>query len=192
MTFKPTNKTFIISDTHFAHKNIQAYQGRPESHEAIMLSNWIERVGDNDDILHLGDVIMGKQGMPKRKQGMPKRWSRIISRLPGNKYLILGNHDKYDKSIYLDAGFTIIPEFIYQGVAFTHRPITDLFPGPKGDWHTNLHGHIHGNAIENHHTLKDGVRNTEKIYINVCVEVTDYYPIPLGNIINLKKLGTKA
>jgi len=56
---KITNKTWLISDTHFGHKNIVQYQQRPESHEVIMLSEWIDAVGEHDDILHLGDVFMG-------------------------------------------------------------------------------------------------------------------------------------
>lgn len=144
---KIANRTWLISDTHFGHKNIIKFQGRPESHEVIMLSEWIKYVREDEDILHLGDVFMGKDGNPAR-------WAAVVSRLPGNKFLILGNHDKQKRDLYERAGFTIIPEFVRQGVAFTHRPISVEFPGPTEGangigvpWHTNIHGHTHQNIM---------------------------------------------
>jgi len=182
---KIANRTWLISDTHFGHKNIIKFQARPESHEVIMLSNWIKYVGEEDDILHLGDVFMGKQGNPER-------WAAVVSRLPGRKYLILGNHDKPESDLYAKAGFTIIPEFIRKGVAFTHRPISVEFPGPsRGStgigvewWHTNIHGHTHQNIMRpsNDPTEHDGHLIPGKTYINVCVEITDYKPVQVGNV----------
>lgn len=192
--FRVRNKTWLISDTHFGHQNIIKFAQRPESHEVIMLSNWIDRIGETDDVLHLGDVFLGKQGSPLR-------WAKVIARLPGRKYLILGNHDKAKTSLYTEiAGFKIIPPFIHRGLAFSHRPITPEFPlhAPKGarahtlaasvldagaGWHTNIHGHIHGNTI-----TEAAERHGEqgpmpgKNYINVSVEVHDLAPIQLGSI----------
>lgn len=187
------NKLFILSDTHFGHDNIIKYQQRPKNHEIIMLSEWVRAVTDDDQILHMGDVFLGRGGNPKR-------WSDVLARMPGEKFLIKGNHDEIDNELYLKAGFTIVPEFIDRGVAFTHRPITNKFPvgsnvvpdkemtGPRIDalrakqdeigWHTNIHGHIHANP----HHQEDGSYDPTKTYINVCVEVMDYKPIHLGNL----------
>lgn len=192
---RPRNNTWLISDTHFGHKNIIRYAQRPESHEVIMLSNWIDRIGEDDTVLHLGDVFLGKQGNPLR-------WAKVIARLPGRKYLILGNHDKAKTSYYTEiAGFTIIAPFIHRAVAYSHRPVTPEFPlhAPKGvragqlsrsvldagaGWHTNIHGHIHGNTI-----TEAAERHGEegplphKTYINVSVEALDLAPIQLGTLL---------
>lgn len=173
------NSTWITSDTHFGHRNIIKFQQRPESHEVIMLSEWIRLVGEEDYILHLGDVFMGKQGNPDR-------WADVIYRLPGRKYLILGNHDKSKSSMYQRAGFTIIDPFVWKGVAFTHRPITPQYPAPNSwQWHTNIHGHIHGNILgKSEATLEhDGSPIAGKKYINVSVEATDYKPRQVGSLL---------
>lgn len=169
-----SNRLWLISDTHFGHRAIEKFCGRPPTHEVIMLSNWIDRVQEDDQILHLGDVIMRKNG------GMSRRWLKVISRLPGTKFLIKGNHDYADNSLYEDlAGMKVIEPLIYAGVAFTHRPISEEWPGPEGEWHTNIHGHIHNNGYAIHH---DGHLLPDKHYINISVEVTDMAPVPLGNV----------
>lgn len=196
---KIANRTWLVSDTHFGHKNIIKFQQRPESHEVIMLSEWIDAVREDDDILHLGDVFMGKQGSPGR-------WASVVARLPGRKYLLLGNHDKAPRSLYERAGFTIIEPFIHRGVAFTHRPISREYPldhekrsaratyvlgsvtEPGHGWHTNVHGHTHGNVVapSSDPTDHDGHLIQGKTYINVCVERTAFKPIRLGSVCPLR------
>lgn len=178
-----TNKTWLISDTHFGHKNIVKFQQRPESHEVIMLSEWIRAVGEDEDILHLGDVFMGKQGNPDR-------WASVIARLPGQKYLILGNHDTHPRELYESAGFTIIPEFQQDKIVFTHRPITrmDHWALIRPEWSTNIHGHIHGSVLgQNRADPEDGYVLDDKQYINLSVEVTAFRPVRMGNVHPLRK-----
>ena len=173
MTVPVSNKLWLISDTHFGHRNIVKYCQRPESHEAIMLSEWIRAVRESDTILHLGDVFLGPRGSAWR-------WSDICSRLPGQKFLILGNHDKAPREQYEQAGFEIIEPFVSRGIAFTHRPVTKEFPLPGGcsdEWHTNIHGHVHNNPYNLEH---DGTYRDDRRYINLSVEVTDFKPRQLG------------
>lgn len=177
MTLALSNKLWLIADTHFGHHNIIAFQQRPGTHETIMLSEWIYAVGEDDPILHLGDVFLGKDGNPGR-------WAAIVSRLPGRKYLILGNHDRAPRSLYERAGFEIIEPFVERGIAFTHRPASAEWPAPKGDWHTNIHGHVHGNEYRPEH---DGTPLASKLYINVSVEATEFKPVRLGNVCPLQK-----
>lgn len=171
---KPANlcvndQLWIISDTHFGHKNIVKYQKRPETHETIMLSEWIRRVRDTDQILHMGDVFLGRRG----------DWAAIISRMPGEKFLIKGNHDKAARHLYDQAGFTIIAPFCCRRYAFTHRPISKQFPAPKEwVWHTNIHGHTHSGL----HRVDEGTPLEGKTYINVSADVTDLAPLQLGSI----------
>src|SRR6266487_4695306 len=101
---KVQNRLWLIADTHFGHKNIIKFQQRPESHDVMMLGEWIRLVPEEAQILHLGDVFLGKQGNPAR-------WALVCGRLPGVKFLIKGNHDKQKDSVYESAGFTIIDPF---------------------------------------------------------------------------------
>ena len=166
------NKLWIISDTHFGHKGILKFGQRPAGHELIMISEWINRVKEDDQILHLGDVFV------YCSKGGARRWAKLVSRLPGKKFLIFGNHDEYKLEIYLEAGFEPVEPFIHKGVAFTHEPVSDINP-IKGEWHMNVHGHTHQNEYVPEH---DGILHEGKTYLNVCVEHTGLAPIQLGNI----------
>ena len=46
-------------------------------------TNWNSTVGKDDIVFHLGDFAMGGSA----------EWSRLLERLNGRIYLILGNHD---------------------------------------------------------------------------------------------------
>lgn len=177
MSLRVNNKLWVISDTHFGHQNIIKFQQRPVNHEVIMLSEWAERVDQRHQILHLGDVFLGKGGNAKR-------WASIIRYMPGEKFLVMGNHDKQKPELYEYAGFTIVKPFVYEGFAFTHYPITSreskYFNVQADDyWHTNIHGHTHSNEYKPDH---DGIPIEDKRYINVCVEHTNLAPVQLGNI----------
>lgn len=176
MTDRPlrvNNKLWLISDTHFGHDNIVRFQQRPTNHEVIMASEWIRRVGEEDQILHLGDVAFGKGGRIER-------WLDVIARLPGQKFLILGNHDDPGKYDYARAGFDIVPEFVHRGVAFSHRPVTkDRYDDEGNDWIVNIHGHTHSNEWNPDH---DGIPLSDRSYLNVCVEHTGFAPVLLGNV----------
>ena len=161
------NALWLISDTHFGHQNIVQFCQRPANHEVIMLSEWIRSVPEQHQILHLGDVFMGRQGNPRR-------WADVVSRLPGEKFLIKGNHDQNNNYLYDRAGFQVIDEFVHNGYAFTHRPATDLVGGE--DWDINVHGHIHNNGYGMDATLG------YKSYANLSVEVTGFRPVQFGQI----------
>lgn len=187
LTLRVRTNLWLISDTHFGHKNIAKFQQRPESHEVIMLSNWIDRVRDDDQILHLGDVFMGKQGNPDR-------WAKVISRLPGKKFVIRGNHDPTDDKLFTLAGLEVVEPFIWRPagkfeglrVAFTHEPIgTKWSPGgfALDEWDINIHGHIHRGRFGGNNRDFDGSPLPGKEYINISVEETNLSPVQLGNLI---------
>lgn len=177
MTFVITPETFVISDTHFNHDNIVKYCGRPKNHTEIMESNWFETVGIDDTVLHLGDIFMGK-----------KRDSHaILKRLPGKKYFIRGNHDQASIKLYRDLGFTHVGQADARGtqiknavyfedgqsrVLLTHYPDTTFLD----KWTINIHGHIHNNGYGSEYKL-------DRDYRNVSVEVMDYRPVKLRDIL---------
>lgn len=169
-----TLNAWITSDQHWEHPRIREYQQRPENHFWLMRNRWSERVRENDVLLHLGDLVCF---------GNRKKHPMWVSGLPGNKLLILGNHDYHEPSWYEAFGFQVIgrgdrpywwvaPSGVV--VAFSHEPLTD--PGHDG-WDVNIHGHIHGN------THRSWEQRPHGAYRNVSVEVTNYSPVRLGDVL---------
>lgn len=166
-------KIFVISDTHWGHANIIKYCNRPfkDVHEmdAIMIDNWHATVKPEDIVYHLGDVYMPIKGDDKQA-----RWDRL-TKLPGRKRLILGNHDN-GKNQLLNKMFEKIVMWRYFkefNALLTHVPVhpRSLVNG-KDRATVNFHGHIHNNE-----DMKDDR------YKNVCVEVMNYKPVELESLI---------
>ena len=169
---------YIISDTHFNHKNIIQYENRPfnsvsEMNDAI-IKNWNSIIKDDDIVIHLGDVGLGDSA--KLKQ--------IIPSLKGHKILIKGNHDNKSKNYFLNCGFEEVINNkleVIDGVKiyFSHRPESRPGDGSKYDIH--LYGHVHSK-------LKDTKYPTiSKNGACLCVERWEYKPILLSKIIELCK-----
>jgi calcineurin-like phosphoesterase family protein len=146
--------------------NIIGYCDRPfqtaEEMDETMIANWNSVVGKDDTVYHLGDFAFGK--------GSQEKIAEYVSRLNGYIVLIKGNHDRKTFSWYVKAGFyDIIGGEYWQykpGVIFSHRPQPN-----KGQ--LNIHGHIH-NLYHIH---------PNKLYINVSVEVINYTPVRLSDIL---------
>lgn len=96
---------YITADTHFAHNNINTYEPSRISKaqmkgyrifDKYMIDEWNDKVKDNDNILHLGDVAF-KEGYLEAKK------------LKGNITLLIGNHDKFKHiDYYRSLGWKII------------------------------------------------------------------------------------
>lgn len=88
MNFKfNAEHTFFTSDTHFNHANIIKFCNRPfkdvEQMNDVMIANWNSVIGKDDTVFHLGDFCLGGAA----------EWTKILDRLNGKIYLIMGNHD---------------------------------------------------------------------------------------------------
>ena len=88
MNFKfNAEQTFFTSDTHFNHANIIRFCNRPfkdvEQMNEVMIANWNNVIGKDDTVFHLGDFCLGGAA----------EWTKILDRLNGKIYLIMGNHD---------------------------------------------------------------------------------------------------
>lgn len=159
--------TFLISDTHFRHKNIMEYENRPfssvEEMKDVIISNWNSVVKDGDKVFFLGDF-----GFVRRKEA-----EEILSILHGNKILIKGNHDRmHSVNWWMEVGFKEVSNFpiIYKKFyMFSHEPLYVNSNMP----YINVHGHIHSKNYEGSQ------------YVNVSVEQINYTPI---NFENIKKL----
>jgi calcineurin-like phosphoesterase family protein len=133
-----------------------------------IIDNWKSIVKPNDIIWNLGDVAMCEM---KDKTKL----SELINSLPGHKKIVLGNHDNHNIDYWYDVGFEEVYSYpiIYEKwYILSHEPIFLNTSMP----YINIHGHIHN------------VSYASNSYINCSVEVTDYKPINLDEII--KKLNT--
>lgn len=181
------NKTRIwfTADTHFGHANIIKYCDRPflsvEEMDREMIRRWRAAVAPTDTVYHLGDFAFGK----------PERIRRILSKLPGHKILVRGNHDKgkveemgWDTVIY---GHTAI-QIPKRRVLLSHYPYKptkeeaarletegyqirqlERRPVDRGLW--LLHGHVHERW-----KVRDRM-------VNVGVDIWDFCPVSLEEIV---------
>ena len=87
--------------------------------------------------------------------------------MPGWKLVVLGNHDFTRKGLPADTGCDLTSmTLVITGdppLLVTHMAMTDV---PDGT--VNVHGHVHNNE-----PLREGP------YVNICVEHTEYRPLPL-------------
>ena len=88
--FNEINKeTWLISDTHFYHQNINKYEPSRfvsmksdwfDDPDEWLIHNWNSTVGEDDLVLHLGDFAF-------------KKATDVLPMLNGRIILVLGNHD---------------------------------------------------------------------------------------------------
>ena len=166
-----TMNTWIISDTHFGHDNIVEYCDRPKNHDFLIYDNWKRIVGSKDPIFHLGDLTVW-YGMKQEP------WELLALHLPGKKKLLKGNHDPRSDEEYAALGYTVVePMVVRVGVhriLFTHEPCLT----PSENWDINIHGHVHNNGHRN-----EGLDELPPWCKNVSIEVMNYVPVKLGDIL---------
>jgi len=162
-------KVFFISDTHFDHANIIRYTKRPfrdvEEMNNVLVKNWNNQVKEDDVVFFLGDLGFGRGHRPI---------SYWMDKLNGKIYFLKGNHDS--GSVGKATEIPNVYPLSYKGHKFLlmhdpHRPI---------DWNGwIIHGDKHNNDLE-HYPFFNGERKT----INVSVEVLNFTPISLDEIIS--------
>lgn len=163
------NKIFLISDTHFGHKNIIEMTGRPfssvEDMDEKLVNNWNSVVSKNDIVYHLGDVFWNDYVAYK-----------VMPQLNGKITFIFGNHDKPLKKIskYFTE-HTYVNGFLElkqpTRMVLCHYPLLSWNGACHGTWH--FHGHTHNKP--------EG--QSDRHRINVCVENIDYTPIELDEVV---------
>lgn len=144
-----TERIWFTSDTHFGHKNILRFcpntrLGNDENEMTeILIANWQKQVGQNDRVYILGDVFFCNYD----------RAISIMDRLPGQKFLVYGNHDNVIRNNKtLRDKFVSVSE--YKEIDVNGRKIV-MFHYPMLEWNRMhygayaLFGHVHGNM--DHH-----------------------------------------
>lgn len=157
---------WFTSDLHFGHANIIRHCRRPfatvEEMDQHMIKEWQAVVRPGDQVYVLGDLSFHRA----------EATDAILRRLPGQKFLIKGNHDhrKELKKVTNLAWWKDYYELRVDGhlVVLSHYPFETWRNAHHGSYH--LHGHSHG-------TLPPKGRR-----MDVGVDVNDFGPVLLSEI----------
>ena len=186
-TLEEARDIWLYSDPHYGHKNILRYCNRPfisvEKMNETLLANYKKVVNEKSLVYFLGDMSFGRQ---ERKEQTCKWW---CEQLPGTIVTyIKGSHDHGIRPTMTvlpkNVQKVLLEDYIQVGdIVFklTHEPI---YRDPQKEYNYDwlLHGHVHD---------KQPVMNVSNRSINLSVEVTNYTPISLYEIVerinNLKE-----
>ena len=172
-------KHFIISDTHFNHKNIIRYCDRPFSSVGEMneclIHNWNSVVSPGDNVWHLGDMGFGDL-------------TEFRHRLNGHIHLIQGNHDSHRTWETFEFASRQPHQLLDVGglrVLLIHHPVHQpehKSAAPKLDYDVCLYGHIH--------QRDPGWTSVgNRWYRNCSVEVMDYRPQLIQDVLQPRPLS---
>jgi calcineurin-like phosphoesterase family protein len=169
-------KVWLTADLHFGHEFILEVTDRPwkniDRHDNALIRNANKLVKPKDLYIIVGDLTM--KGSDRMKYIM-----RIVSRLPGNKILVFGNHDKLRPVKYVNIGFILAATSLVLpgGVLVVHDPAAaTVWPKNK----PVICGHIHElfKVIDN--------------VVNVGIDVWDYKPTLLQHALAITKPGARG
>ncbi len=187
---------YFISDLHLGHKNVLAFDARPfadiETHDKVIITNWNNKVGLDDDVYILGDISWYRS----------QKTLDIFNNLNGNIHLIKGNHDsKILKNRDLQSRFVEIVDYKEivlsddKGIILCHYPIP-CFKNHFYGWY-HLYGHVH-TSFE--HDMMSRVKyEMEELYNKQCkmynvgamMPYMGYTPRTLEEIVDLNYYENK-
>ena len=147
---------YFSGDGHIGHQSILKYMPeRPyateldtTAHDEWFIDLWQKTIGKHDRIYFAGDLTFYKSEAARR----------LLERLPGEKYLSVGNHDdsikahsNYFRKVAQIMEITIKPSMCdclqeELHIVLCHYPLLD-WPG-KHQGSIMLHGHCHGTMDE--------------------------------------------
>jgi calcineurin-like phosphoesterase family protein len=171
---------FLVSDTHFGHAGVCRFTHPddatvklrpwtdPAEMDEEMIRRWNDRVGPNDKVYHLGDVVINRKALP------------TMARLNGDKVLIRGNHDIFRDDEYRQYFRELRAYHVMNGMILSHIPVHEASLGRFG---TNIHGHLHASRVKMNPVGKYGIPVIDTRYHCVCVEQTDFAPILFEDVI---------
>ena len=200
---------YYISDCHFFHAGVNFRMdhrgfGSVEKMNEYMIQQWNGRVRQNDEVVILGDLSLGKAD----------ETNSILDKLHGKLFLVGGNHDKWvDKPGANTGRFQWIKDYAEMNddgrkVILCHYPIMCYNGQFRRDADGNpkvymLHGHIHNTQdIAGVEAYKRFVRNYPRIsrsddtpvaapinMINCFCMFSDYIPLTLDEWIEKEAAG---
>lgn len=192
-------KVFFTSDTHFFHKNILKHcplrkelcnaldENDISSWDDWMVDRWNKVIGKHDIVYIIGDFAFGSAELAKK----------ILGKLNGKKFLILGNHDgssdkldNYFKQItqqkmvvFKKEHYDFLEEDIQ--VFMCHYP---LITWPSKHYGAiQLHGHCHGRMDDYNEALSD-----LRVDVGIDSTIAEFEPVPLEKIYKYFKSKTNG
>lgn len=168
-------KYWLISDTHFGHRNMERLCNRPPDFEDRICKAWKKNVGLFDAVIHLGDVCFRYKDADAHTN-----W---VQDLPGKKILVRGNHDKKPNSWYVEHGWDFSCDSFQMryeefDLRFVHvPPFNETFVGIDLNLGNIRYicGHQHQNVF--HHPEID------KYQYVISLEHQGYSPQPLNQVL---------
>lgn len=185
------SEVFFTSDLHFRHGNIIKYCKRPfetvQEQTEKLIENWNKTVPDTATVFILGDFAFATKN----------QWRGFLNRMTGKKYLILGNHDRYEDiptEMFEDvvdlAKVSIkIKDHEWKTFILSHRPI--LCWEGSSDGSIMLYGHVHTctNPEVDETIDSELVKLMPKNSWDVGVDNNDYTPVSVHEV--LEKINNK-
>ena len=177
---------YYISDTHFGDLRVFNKCSRPFSGlyelETEIVKRWNNKVLDTDTVYILGDIADDDYTDA----------IDIFRKLKGIKHFIIGNHDLKmldlikKSNVFKTVEFMSLIEDKGRKVCLCHYPLMDWMEFSRGGYH--VYGHIHNKTPKNdpaYKQIKEFYK--DKPCYNCGVDVTNYEPVTLDEMIKLKE-----
>ena len=179
---------YYISDTHFRDQAIFDKCNRPfkslDEMESIVVTKWNNKVNDEDTVYVLGDICKDDDVLA----------IKIFNKLKGHKHLIVGNHDhnmieEIKKSnVFESIKFIDLIMDGDQKVCICHYPLMDWMEFNRNG--ILVYGHVHNKTPLNGQAYKEIKEYYhDKPAYNCGVDVTNYEPVTLAEMIKLKEVN---
>jgi len=166
------SNVWFCSDLHFGHKNISKFRKEVESevHNRWRITDdWYNTVTKRDIVFVLGDAAFTMDTVSD------------FGLLPGKKFLIRGNHDTLNTSVYLKYFTEVYGLIKYKEFWLSHAPIhPDELRGRR-----NLHGHVHYNNVQTEMKHFPQLQDDSR-YFNCCPE--NLWPTVGRSLISLDEI----
>lgn len=179
--FQSSKNIWFTSDTHFGHANILKYEKRPfkniDEMNEFFINRWNSLVKPDDIVFHLGDIMFGGTEV----------FEKVVPKLNGKKYLILGNHDYKNFKEKFRKYFEFVGPKLFisidgQSIILNHEPLL-CFGGQYSNRVWQLFGHVHINK-RGCHGLDDekvALMCTPNMY-DVGVDFNDFAPVKFQTV----------
>lgn len=171
------NNVYLISDTHFGHKNVifkfihRPFRNTNEMNTTIK-NNWNKKVSRAGSVYFLGDYT----GPSIR--GYYTKLEYWTNQLKGSITSIMGNHDRNGGCVkFTKARILHIGKYTF---LLIHNPSDRYISNIKTQYDWIIHGHTHNNKMDRYPFI-----NGEKRTINVSVELINYNPVSLDFLLSL-------